>query len=115
MTGEVIPPAQPMEPVMQLATEVPDWMPRPFDRVRVHKQQFEDWMQTSDWDDLPVEGKEAANLYYQALLDLEAKQAQRAAEMQDEAAGSLGMANAAKPQMASPLPSLPNTSGPPAE
>jgi hypothetical protein len=109
MTGEEIA-APGVQPVMVPATEVPDWMPRPFDRISVHKQQFEDWMQTSDWDELPVEGKEAANLYYQALLDIEAKNAQRAAMMQESMAQGLGMANAAKPQAPSPLPSQPKLS-----
>jgi hypothetical protein len=104
-----------LQPKMVLATEVPDWMPRPFDKVRVHKQQFEDWMQTTDWDELDVGAKEAANLYYAALLDLEAKQAERAAQMQQAQAEGLGMANAAKPQTASPMPSFPGLDGTPSE
>lgn len=108
LTGEEIPALDEFgQPQMVLATEVPEWMPRPFDNIRVHKQQMEDWMQTSDWDDLDAGGKEAGNLYYQALLDLEAQQAKREAMMQQEQAAGLGMANAAKPQAPSPLPSLP--------
>lgn len=99
------------QPVMELATEVPEWMPRPFDNIRVHKQQLEDWMCTSDWDSLDPAGKEAGNLYYQTLLDLEAQQAQREAMMQQQQAEGLGMANAAAPQEASPLPSLPGMNG----
>lgn len=104
------PPAGAPVPVMVPATEVPDWMPRPFDRISVHKQQMEDWMQTSDWDDLPPPAMEAANLYYAALLDIESKNAQRAAEMQYEQASGLGMQNASKPGDPPVPPSLPKTS-----
>ncbi len=112
MTGEELPgpPAGSPVPMMVPATEVPDWMPRPFDRIAVHKQQFEDWMQTHDWDDLPAPAKEAANLYYAALLDIEAKNAMRNAEMQMQQASSIGMGNAAKPGDPPTPPSLPKTS-----
>lgn len=96
-----------------LPEQVPGWMPRPFDNIGVHKQQFADWMKTTDWDSLDPAGKEATNLYYQTLLDLEAAEAQREAMMQQQMAEGLGMANAAAPQGASPLPSLPGANGQP--
>jgi hypothetical protein len=96
---------------MQPAQEVPEWMPRPFDNVPILKGEMEKWMMTSDWDDLPPEAKDAGNMYYQALLDLEQENAQRQASLQMQQAQTLGMKNAAQPQTA-PMPSLP-TAGPP--
>jgi hypothetical protein len=83
---------------------VPGWMPRAFDNVPVHKSIFEDYMKTSDYDfaDDPV--KAALNLYYEALLQLEAQKAAQAAQQQAMMAEQLGMQNAAGPQ-AKPLPS----------
>lgn len=94
-------------PVFEKETELPGWFPRPFDNERVHKAALEDWMKSSDYDMLDAGGKEAANLYYQALLDLEAKKAQRAAMLQQQQAEQLGEQNAARPPTQSPLPSLP--------
>jgi hypothetical protein len=88
------------------ATEVPGWMPRPFDNIPIHKKMMEDWMQTADFDSLAPPEVEQAMLYYSALLDLEAKKAQRDAELQNQMAASQGLNNAAAPQTKLP-PSLP--------
>jgi hypothetical protein len=98
---------------IQVAEEVPGWIPRPFDNVRVHKQVFEDFMKTTDYDGLDEVGKEAAALYYDTLLKLEAEQAARDQAAQQQMAEGLGMNNAAKPQQAAPLPSLPGGETPP--
>lgn len=98
---------------IQVAEEVPGWIPRPFDNVRVHKQVFEDFMKTTDYDALDEVGKEAAALYYDTLLKLEAEQAARDQAAQQQMAEGLGMNNAAKPQQAAPLPSLPGAQTPP--
>lgn len=98
---------------IQVAEEVPGWIPRPFDNVRVHKQVFEDFMKTTDYDDLDEVGKEAAALYYDTLLKLEAEQTARDQAAQQQMAEGLGMNNAAKPQQAAPLPSLPGGDTPP--
>lgn len=111
ITGEMIMIA-PGQPMMRPAMEVPEWMPRPFDKIPVLKGEMEKWMMTSDFDDLPPEGKDAANMYYQALLDLEQQQAMREAMQQQQMAEGLGMANAAKPQGPSPMPSLPSQDSP---
>ena len=109
MTGM---PTGPPEPQYVPADEVPEWMPRPdIDNIRVHKQQFSDWLKSSDWDALDPPGKEAGLLYLKTLLDLEAKEAQREAELQQQQAEQMGTQNAAKPQMAAPLPSLPSANG----
>lgn len=101
------------QPMMKPATEVPAWMPRPFDNVAIIKREVEKWMMTSDWDDLPPVNQDAGNMYYQALLDLEKEQALRAAVQQQEQAQALGMANAARPQGPAPMPSLPGNKTPP--
>lgn len=83
---------------------VPGWMPRPFDDVKVQKDVFADWMKGTEYDDLSPPQQEAANSYYDALLNLEAKHNAEAAEAQAMTAESLGMSNAAKPQTPPPLP-----------
>lgn len=88
-------------------TEVPGWMPRPFDNVAVHKAIFENFFKSDEWNYLDAETKEASMAYYQALLDIEARNAQRSAQLQTEQAQQLGAANAAKPGEPKLMPSLP--------
>lgn len=83
---------------------VPGWMPRPFDSIAVQKDVFADWMKGTEYDDLDPPSQEAANTYYDALLQIEAKKQAEAAEAQAQTAESLGMNNAAKPQGPPPLP-----------
>lgn len=93
---------------------VPEYMPRPFDRVGIWRSVFESWMKTSDWDALAPDMKEVSYQIYGGLLDIEARQAERAAQLQSQQAAELGMENATKPSGngASPLPSLPAIPGP---
>jgi hypothetical protein len=86
-------------------TVPPSWAPRKFDNIAVHKAIFEDWMKTQDYDYAPIEVQTAAQLYYEALLYLEAEKAAEAAQQQTAMAEQLGMENAARPQGASELPS----------
>ncbi len=100
------------QPQYQMATEVPGWMPRQgIDNIGVHRTVFSDWLKTTDYERLPDDRKEAAHNYYAALLDLEMKEAQRAMELQSQQAQEMGEMNAAKPQAASPMPSLPGMNG----
>lgn len=97
------------EPESQFLMEVPSWMPRPFDGVPVHKATMEDWMKSSDYEQLEEDQKEQAHTYYAALLDLEARAQQRAAEQQAAEAEALGAENATRPpssQMGS-MPAVP--------
>jgi hypothetical protein len=93
----------------------PGWMPRRFDKIAVHKQRFEAFMKTVEYDRLDVGQKEATNLYYDALLQIEAQQQAEAMMAQTAQAEQLGMNNAAKPQMGKPLPDqvVPNGGQPP--
>lgn len=97
------------EPTSQFLSEVPGWMPRPFDGVPIHKATIEDWLKTSDYDNLAPDQKEQAHIYYSALLDLESRAAERAAQQQALMAEQLGAENATRPpskQMGS-MPALP--------
>lgn len=93
-------------------TSVPGWMPRPFDNADIHKQILESWMKTSDYEELDEESKQAAMLYYKALLDLESHAAQRRAELQTQMAEQAGAANAAKAGEPKVMPSMPSPSSP---
>jgi hypothetical protein len=83
---------------------IPGWMPRPFDNVQVQKDVVEDWMKSSEYDDLPPPEQEAANAVYDAMLQLEAKHQAQQAEAQAAMAESLGMNHAARPKTPPQLP-----------
>ena len=89
---------------------VPDFMPRKFDNVSVHKQVFEDWMKSVDFENLDEAVREAALTYYEGLESLEQQRAAAEQQQQIEMAQGLGMANAAKPTSAG-QPSLPSPDG----
>ncbi|MBS1892744.1 MAG: hypothetical protein JST59_15720 [Actinobacteria bacterium] len=91
---------------------VPGWMPRPFDNTAVQKDVISDWMKGTEYDDLPAPSQEALNTYYDALLQLEAKKQAQEQQAQTEQAEAQGMANAARPQGAKPLPSQAPIGGP---
>src|SRR6202012_3224809 len=119
--GEEAPLVDPVsgEPVINYQTgqpfqleSVPGWMPRPFDNADLHKQILESWMKTSDYEELDEEAKQAAMLYYKALLDLETKAAQRRNELQTQMAEQAGAANAAKAGEPKTMPDMPSPSSP---
>lgn len=89
---------------------VPGYMPRPFDKVPIHKEIFESWMKGSEWDRLPPPMQHAAITYYDTLLRLEARQLAEAAAQQQMQAEEKGMENAAKDVQSKPMPDqrLPN-------
>lgn len=94
-----------MVPVME--TELPGWMPRPFDNIPVQKTVLTTWMKTDDWANLDEAAQRASMDVYDGMLRAEAREAQRASEMQNQMAQSAGMENAAKPAPTKPMPSLP--------
>ena len=61
----------------------PGWMPRQFDKVEIHREVFETWMKTTDWDRLEDPMREAASCIYEGLLQI---QQQRQLEAADAAA-----------------------------
>jgi len=96
-------------PVME--TEVPGWMPRPFDNIPIHKLRIETFMKSDEWNHLPPQDQKATMDYYRALIDQETKNAARANELQTQRAEELGARNAAKPQGPKPMPSQPGPEG----
>lgn len=95
--------AQPMADPSQ----PPPWAPRKFDNVGVHKQVFEDYMKTPDFDQQKPDIQEALRLYWEGCDYLEQQAAAQQAQMQAAMAENAGMANASSPQAAKPMPSLP--------
>jgi hypothetical protein len=91
-------------------TTVPAWMPRKFDNIRVHKSVFESWMKTSEFDSLPPDMQEAANMYYSALIELEQQEQAEEQAKEIQMAQELGMTNAAQPSSAG-QPSMPSMDG----
>lgn len=78
---------------------------RPFDNHKVQLHVLKSWMKTQDFARLGPGPQEAANLLIQQHDLLQAQDDQRAAMAQQQMAEGLGMANAARPQAAKPLPS----------
>ncbi|MGH2941063.1 MAG: hypothetical protein ACRDPE_23435 [Solirubrobacterales bacterium] len=85
--------------------QIPGWMPRPFDNIPVQKDVIADWMKGTEYDELSPPQQEALNTVYDAFLQIEAKHQAEEARAQSESAEAQGMHNAAKPQVAKPLPS----------
>lgn len=94
-----------MVPVME--TELPGWMPRPFDNVAVQKSVLTTWMKTDDWSKLDQATQRASMDVYTAFLNIEEREAQRQQMMQSQTAEQMGMLNAGRPSGQKPLPSLP--------
>lgn len=83
---------------------VPGYMPRAFDNVDIHREVFETWMKTADWDRLDDPMREAGNVYYEALLRIQNEREIQRQLQEQNMAEQLGASNAAKPQQASPKP-----------
>jgi hypothetical protein len=98
-----------MQPVME--TELPGWMPRPFDNIPVQKTVFTTWMKTDEWANLDEAQQRASMDIYGAMQRIEEREAQRQQAMQNQMAESAGMANAARSPEGKPLPSLPAMNG----
>jgi len=107
-TGEIIP-GSPGRAVQERFVE--GWMPRPFDNTVIWKSRLETFMKSDEWSHLPASAQRATMLVYQALIDLETRNAARAQELQTQRAEELGMRNAAKPQGAKEMPSQPSETG----
>jgi hypothetical protein len=93
------------QPVM--LTKIEGWMPRIFDNENVFLATFETFMKSDEWRYLSPEVQEATGFIYGALLELKARKAAKAAAVQNATAEQLGAQNAARPQEAKTLPSLP--------
>lgn len=109
-TGEEVPgTGNPGRPVME--TEVPSWMPRPdIDNVQVWRSVLANWAKSDEFSQLDPEAQKATMLVFSALRDIEQKEAQQKAELQNSIAESQGMQNAAAPQTKQ-APSLASVNG----
>lgn len=97
-----------LKPVME--TELPGWMPRPFDNVPVQKAVLTTWMKTDDWAKLEEAKQRATMQVYSAMVEIEQRNSEMQAGVQSGMAEEAGMLNATKsPQK--PLPSLPSLNG----
>jgi hypothetical protein len=93
-----------MQPVPLLGDEVPGWLPRKQDNVDIWKQVFGDYMTSAQFDEMPPERQQVFDMVWRALEQLERDRAQAEVAQRDMAAAGQGLDNAAKPQIAPPLP-----------
>ena len=82
---------------------------RPFDNHDIALHVLTSWMKTQDYAMLGKGPQEAANLLMQQHEQLKADKQAQEAQAQQQMAQGLGMANAARPQTAPPLPSAPGS------
>ncbi len=88
---------------------IPAWMPRDYDKPEIWKHVLSDFLQTEEFEKLPEEMQTVGQTIYDGILKTQADQQMRAAMAQTQQAESLGMANAAGPQGAKQMPSLPGS------
>jgi hypothetical protein len=96
--------------IPEMETELPGWMPRPFDNVPVQKAVITTWMKTDDWAGLPAAEQRATMMVYDAMLRIEARNSEQQANTQNAIAEEAGMRNASAPPQ-KPMPSLPALGG----
>lgn len=108
-TGEPMIDPETGEPVM--LTEIPGWMPRPFDGTAVWKYRLEAFMKSDEWRHLAPDVQRATALIYQAVIGIEQRNAAQALIAQNQMAAQLGAENAARPAQAKQMPSLPSPAG----
>lgn len=77
---------------------VPNWMPRKQDNVAIWKSVVADYTKTDDFDHLAPESQQMFDLVLRGLEHNEQQRAMQLALQSQDAAASLGQANAAKPQ-----------------
>lgn len=82
--------------------EVPDFMPRIFDNIKVQKAVWEDWMKTEEYETLPEDLQAIGMDIYNAMLMIEVNKNAAAAMAMDAKAESAGAQNAAKATKAMP-------------
>lgn len=90
-----------------MEVEVPDFMPRPFDNIKVQRSVFEDWMKTEEFESLEPEVQAIATDVYRAMLQIQAEQEAAAQMAVDMAAAERGMQNASRPGDAKATPDAP--------
>lgn len=110
ITGQMMSPPPQVNPLTQqpiqppMGAMVPNWMPGPMDKVEVWRTVVGDAMKTIKFEQLDMGTQHYFWLIWQALDWLEQQRAAAQAAMQQQQAQSLGMSNAAAPQLPPPLP-----------
>lgn len=102
-----------IDPVTGQPMQIPGWMPSDQDNLAIWEKVFGDWMKTDDYARTSPEGQQVAQDIWDGLQALKIMKAQREAALQTQMAEQQGMTNAAKPQGATPMPSMPGSDGPP--
>jgi hypothetical protein len=94
-----------------MGTFVPGWMPRKFDDADVQLEVLTAWMKGNEFSRCDPGMQEAAYQVFDALTGLKQQaQAEEAARI-SMMAEQQGLGNAGKPQLAKPMPSMPNPNG----
>jgi hypothetical protein len=94
--------------------EVPWFMPRQgVDQVPVHKTVMSAFMKTTEWDRMDPVQREYGQMYFDALLQIEADEQMAMMNAQMNEAQQLGMDNASKSSKVPAMPDQPNMDGPP--
>jgi hypothetical protein len=102
-----------LDPSNGQSMPVPGYMPDDSDNLDVWEKVFADWMKTEDFGRQPDEAQAQARQVWDAIKALKQSKAIQDAQMQQQMAAGLGMANAAAPQEKG-MPSLPGSGQPPA-
>lgn len=114
LDGMGMPAMDPMGKPITQRVEVPWFMPRPgIDKTAVHKEVFSAWMKTTEWDRMSPVQREYGQMYYDALLSMEADEQMEQAQAQQAMAQQQGMGNASMPTKAPAMPSQVAADGPP--
>ncbi len=92
-----------------LPLQVPFFMPMAdVDNLTIWKQRLGDWMKTPDYQRVPEFARDMAQKILAAVNQLQAREAQQQALMQQATAAQMGMANAVKAPGPASQPSAPN-------
>lgn len=94
------------DPVTGVPTkvEVPDFMPREFDNIKVQRAVFEDWMKTEEFEGLTQDIQYAATEIYTTMLQILARQDAERQMALNAVAEQKGAQNAARPKSSPDAP-----------
>lgn len=88
-----------------IVEDVPAWMPQDqVDDLDVWQRRLGDWMKTTDFEQMPADRQSIAMEIMAGIDNLRQAAAARQVQAQNAQAEQLGLANAAKPVQAKPLP-----------
>lgn len=94
--GEPAPDRIEIDPMTGQQSEVPDFMPRLFDNVKVQRSVFEDWLKTEEYESQPADIQAIANDIYMQMLNVEGTQAMQQQQLTEATAAAKGLQNATR-------------------